>query len=378
MRRGARGIPPRPARVPPSLVSPPPLPMRVAFLINSFETEKDVYTTTRLALAAHKAGHEVLYLSVEDFVCDPDESLKVRVRAPGGTYKTEKTLLAGVVEDGVEERVPVEAIDALLLRNDPADDATARPWAQSAGIVFGQMAARRGCLVLNDPEGLAKAVNKVYFQRFPAEVRPKTLVTRHADDVRRFIDDHGGDVVLKPFQGSGGEGVFVVREDDHANLNQIIDAVCASGYMVVQEFLEAAAGADTRMFLVNGEPLQRNGVYAALRRVGAGDDIRSNISAGGEAQEAAVGETELRIAEMVRPQLVQDGMFMVGLDIAGGGPPRSQRVQPGRAGGDQDADGRRLRPGRGRGRRAQGGRPAAVDAARLERHAGDAVGAGRP
>ena len=292
--------------------------MRLAFLINSFETERDVYTTTRLALAAHKAGHEVLYLSVEDFICDPDESLKVRVRAPGGTYKTEKTFLAGVVEDGVEDRVPVEDIDALLLRNDPADDASGRPWAQSAGIVFGQMAARRGCLVLNDPEGLAKAVNKVYFQRFPAEVRPKTLVTRHADDVRQFIDDHGGDAIVKPFQGSGGEGVFVVREGDHANLNQIIDAVCQNGYMVVQEFLEAAAGADTRMFLVNGEPLQRDGTYAALRRVGAEGDIRSNISAGGEAQEAAVGETELRIAELVRPQLVQDGMFMVGLDIAGG------------------------------------------------------------
>ena len=31
-----------------------------------------------------------------------------------------------------------------------------------------------------------------------------------------------------------------------------------------------------------------------------------------------VGARELEIAELVRPQLVQDGMFMVGLDIAGG------------------------------------------------------------
>ena len=292
--------------------------MRIAFLINSFETEKSVYTTTRLALAAHKAGHDVLYLSVEDFICDPDETLRVRVRRPGGTYKTTKTFWAGVAEDGEEERIPVEEIDALLLRNDPADDASGRPWAQSAGIVFGQMAARRGVIVLNDPEGLAKAVNKVYFQRFPEAVRPKTLVTRHSDDVRKFIDDHGGDAVIKPFQGSGGEGVFVVREDDHANLNQIIDAVCQNGYMVVQEFLEEAAGADTRMFLVNGKPLQRDGTYAAFRRQGAEGDLRSNMSAGGSAEKAVIGDRELEIAEMVRPQLVQDGMFMVGLDIAGG------------------------------------------------------------
>ena len=292
--------------------------MRLAFLINSFETEKHTFTTTRLALAAHKAGHDVLYLSVEDFVCDPDETLRVRVRRPGGTYKTAKTFWAGVADDGVEERLPVEDIDALLLRNDPADDASVRPWAQSAGIVFGQMAARRGVIVLNDPEGLAKAVNKVYFQHFPPSVRPKTLVTRHAADVRQFIDAHGGDVVLKPFQGSGGEGVFVVREGDRANLNQIMEAVCTNGYMVVQEFLEQAAGADTRMFLVNGVPLVVDGVYAAFKRQGAGDDLRSNMSAGGTAQKATVGARELEIAEMVRPQLVQDGMFMVGLDIAGG------------------------------------------------------------
>lgn len=295
-----------------------PTSMRIAFLINSFETEKHTYTTTRLALAAQKAGHDVFYLSVEDFIYDPDETLRVRVRAPGGTYKTEKTFWAGVKDDGVEDRLPIGEIDALLLRNNPADDTTERPWAQSAGIVFGQLAASRGVLVLNDPEGLAKAVNKVYFQRFPRAVRPKTLVTRHATDVREFIDAHGGDVVLKPFQGSGGEGVFVVREDDRANLNQIIDAVSRNGYMVVQEFLAEAAGADTRMFLVNGEPLQKDGYYAALRRVGAEGDIRSNINAGGTAEQAVVGERELEIAEMVRPQLVLDGMFMVGLDIAGG------------------------------------------------------------
>ena len=292
--------------------------MRIAFLINSYETEKSGFTTTRLALSAHKCGHEVLYMTVEDFVCEADESLRVHVRRPTGTYKTLKTFLAGVTgPDAESDRIPVEDIDALLLRNDPADDAGGRPWAQSAGIVFGQMAAQRGVIVLNAPEGLAKAVNKVYFQRFPEAARPTTLITRHEDDVRRFIDEHGGDVILKPFQGSGGEGVFVVREDDRANLNQIVDAIGRNGYMVVQEYLEDAVGTDIRMFLLNGMPLQRDGVYAAFRRRSAGEDIRSNISAGGSVEAAEVGDLELGLAEMVRPQLVQDGMFMVGLDIAG-------------------------------------------------------------
>ena len=293
--------------------------MRIAFLINSYATEKAGYTTTRLAHAAHGMGHDVRYVTVEDFACDPDEEVRVRTRTvPGSSYKTTKSFHKALVGDDAEvERLPVEELDVLLLRNDPADDAKERPWAQSTGIIFGQMAAQRGVIVLNDPNGLAQAVNKVYFQRFPESVRPKTLVTRHAADVRAFIKDHGGDVVIKPFQGSGGESVFVVREDDRANLNQIIDAVCRSGYMVVQEYLPDAAGHDTRLFLVNGKPLVVDGEYAAFRRIGAADDLRSNVSAGGTIEKATIGETELRIAEMVRPQLRQDGMFMVGLDIAG-------------------------------------------------------------
>ena len=292
--------------------------MRIAFLINSYETEKAGYTTTRLGLAAHRRGHDVRYLTVEDFMCASDETLRVRVRAPGGTYKTHKTFHEGVCgAASTTEVIPVEDLDVIMLRNDPADDATDRPWAQSAGIVFGGMAAQRGVLVVNNPEGLAKAVNKVYFQRFPEAARPKTLITRHEDDINRFLDQHGGDAVLKPFQGSGGEGVFVIRGDDRANLNQIVESVSRNGYIVCQEYLADAVGTDIRMFLINGKPLERDGAYAAFRRRSSGEDIRSNISAGGKIEAAEITDLELKLAEMVRPQLVADGMFMVGLDIAG-------------------------------------------------------------
>ncbi len=292
--------------------------MRIAFLINSYETEKSGYTTTRLALAAHRRGHDVRYLTVEDFVCESDESLQVRVRAPGGTYKTIKTLHESICgSEATTEVIPVEDLDVIVLRNDPSDDSAHRPWAQSAGVVFGQMAAMRGVLVVNNPDGLAKAVNKVYFQRFPEAARPMTLITRHEDDVNRFLDENGGDAVLKPFQGSGGDGVFVIRGDDRANLNQIFESVSRNGYVVCQEYLADAVGTDIRMFLINGRPLVRDGVYAAFRRRSSGEDIRSNISAGGSVEPAEITDLELKLAELVRPQLVADGMFMVGLDIAG-------------------------------------------------------------
>ena len=45
--------------------------------------------------------------------------------------------------------------------------------------------------------------------------------------------------------------------------------------------------------------------------------MRSNIHAGGKLREAEITDQHLKIAEIVRPKLVQDGMFLVGLDIVG-------------------------------------------------------------
>jgi glutathione synthase len=63
--------------------------------------------------------------------------------------------------------------------------------------------------------------------------------------------------------------------------------------------------------------LQVRGKFAAFRRVRKGGDMRSNIHAGGSLAMAMIDEQALQIAEIVRPKLVQDGMFLVGLDIVG-------------------------------------------------------------
>jgi len=123
--------------------------------------------------------------------------------------------------------------------------------------------------------------------------------------------------VLKPLQGSGGTSVFLVRPDDMSNLNQMVEAVSRDGYVIAQEYLPAAAEGDTRLFLMNGRPLQYKGKYAAFRRIRSEDDIRSNVHAGGSIARAQVTGEMLKIAEIVRPKLALDGMFLVGLDIVG-------------------------------------------------------------
>jgi glutathione synthase len=293
--------------------------MRVGFVVNSIETEQAGYTTTRLAMAAVNSGHEAWLIGTGDLALDPDDFVRARARSvPKAKYKSLENFLSEHRGPGARaERITVDDLDVLMLRNDPAEDIGRRSWAQMAGILFGRAALRRGVIVLNDPTALALAANKMYFQLFPEEVRPATLITRDRDEIKQFAKEHGGDVVIKPLQGSGGQGVFLVRKNDLGNLNQMVEAVSRDGYVIAQEYLAEAAEGDMRLFVMNGQALKFKGKYAAFRRLRTGDDIRSNIHAGGKKAQAVVDDVALRIVEIVRPKLVADGMFLVGLDIVG-------------------------------------------------------------
>ncbi|HVS63405.1 MAG TPA: glutathione synthetase [Thermoanaerobaculia bacterium] len=291
--------------------------MKIGFLVNRISDELPRYATTILGYEAHSRGHQVYYLTLEGFTYRPDGELAVLARS------TKKKKLKGYrkffeamqADDAVTQTLPITELDVLMLRANPADEIEERPWAQHVGIVFGQEAARRGVLVLNDPWGLSQALDKTYFQLFPEGVRPQTLISRDPAEIKEFSRDRR--TVLKPLQGSGGENVFMLREDEQANVNQIIEAVRSHGYVVAQEYLPAAEDGDVRLFVMNGRPLRIGDRIAAFRRRRAEGDMRSNMHVGGSAEAAELTDSQLEVAEQVRPRLLQDGMFLVGLDLAG-------------------------------------------------------------
>ncbi len=292
--------------------------MKIGFVVNDVKTEEGKYTTSRLGHAAVNRGHEVWVVGVGDFAYDPDGMIRARASSvPKTRYGTSESYTADLKgKNAVRRRITIDELDALVLRNVPSDDYLARPWAATAASEFARTAMRHGVIVLSDPTGLSTASSKMYFQLFPEEVRPTTLITRDRDEIKHFANEHGK-IVIKPLQGSGGASVFLVRQEDIPNLNQMIDAVSRDGFVIAQEYLTAAEEGDMRLFVINGRPMRVKGRYAAFRRVRSGGDMRSNIHAGGKKAAAKIDHTVLHIAEVVRPKLVQDGMFLVGLDIVG-------------------------------------------------------------
>lgn len=293
--------------------------MRFGFTFNYVETKTPGPTTISLAMTATNRGHEVWAMGAADFSYGANDKIYAHARcAPVENYKTPKDYHKALRGSQARvETITVDDLDLLMLRGDPSAEIVNRPWAQTVAIDFGRLAMRHGVVVVNDPNGLVKARDKTYFQLFPREVRPRTLISRNRDEIKRFVNDEGGQAVLKPLQGSGGQSVFLVNPDDYPNLNQMIDAVSRDGYVVAQEYLPAAAEGDIRLFMLNGAPYRYKDRFAAFRRVRTGADMRSNISAGGKLRRAEIEDVHLKLAEAVRPKLVQDGMFLVGLDIVG-------------------------------------------------------------
>ena len=209
--------------------------MRIGFLVNDVSTEKVGFTTIRLGWEALNQGHEVCLFGVGDVAYDADENVRARATLlPRKTYGSHEGFFKDLQgPKAVHERITVDDLDVLMLRNVPSDDFITRPWATTAATEFGRVAMRRGVIVLNDPNGLAKASSKMYLQLFPAEVRPRTLITRSHAEIKAFAKEMGT-IVLKPLQGSGGASVFLVRPDDLPNINQMIDAVSRDGFVIVQ------------------------------------------------------------------------------------------------------------------------------------------------
>lgn len=295
--------------------------MKIGIMVNHVDEVRAAQSTTRLAATLSERGHEVWLIGLGDIELDAEVVVRAQAQSlavDAGPFRSMERYLEAVRgPTGLTERIDLESLDVVLLRINPARD-KARPWAQQAGLHFARVLASRGVLVLNDPDGLARASTKLYLQEFPEAVRPRTIVTRSSAEIRTFAKEMAAPIIIKPMLGTGGASVFRIQPEDLGNLNQIIEVVTERDFAICQEYLPEAAQGDTRILLLNGQPLTARGKIAAVRRRRVGDDLRSNVSIGGQPEQALPFDEGLHaLVEQVRPRLVQDGIFLAGLDVIG-------------------------------------------------------------
>src|SRR5690606_9230246 len=161
--------------------------VKLAMVINDLAREHPHYTTVLVAREAHLRGHEVWIIEAEDLGQGADGTVFSRARRARAKKIDANEKYLKAIKDAVPHQISIDELDILWLRNDPADDMDRRPWASTATILFGQLAVRRGVVVLNDPFSLSNALNKTYFQHVPEPARRRTLTPRDPETTKRAL-----------------------------------------------------------------------------------------------------------------------------------------------------------------------------------------------
>lgn len=165
--------------------------------------------------------------------------------------------------------------------------------------------------VVNPPAAVRNAPEKILVTEFP-DLMPATLITRDRAAIHDFRAEHG-DIIVKPLYGNGGAGVFLLQGGDQnlGSLIELFEQTFREPFMV-QKYLPAVRAGDKRIILIDGEPV------AAINRVPAEGEARSNMHVGGRAESSDLTARETEICAAIGPALKERDMIFVGIDVIGG------------------------------------------------------------
>ncbi len=295
--------------------------MQITFLVNDPTDIQPTQTTALLIDAAVKQGHQVGVTGVGDLACQPQGQPVAQVR-----WIEEKAAdpaaLMHLVAETPPKHTQLSQADLLMMRTNPARD-TSRAPAHTLALNLARQCEGPGedqgqkVRIINQPDGLIRAATKLYLLELPDFTRPKTLVSQSRAEILSFIKNLESPAVLKPLQGTRGNDVFLIKDAQDSNLNQIIDVILRQGPVMAQRCIPGAEAGDTRVVVFNGKVLEIDGKVAAIARVPKSGDFRSNLHAGGAAQPGIVTDDMRKVVTAIGPKLVRDGLFLVGLDFIG-------------------------------------------------------------
>jgi len=276
--------------------------LKMAFIMDPIHTiniEKD--TTFVFMLEAQERGHEVWYAELKDIFVKAGTTWgnvsEITVKKDSDFYQI-----------GRNETVSLESFQVVWMRKDPPFNLE-----YIYATYFLSLIDPTSTLVINDPKGIRESNEKLYSLYFP-RVIPPSLVAKDLNILNSFLEDVGGEIVVKPLDGYGGEGVFYVKKGDR-NADVIMESITELGnrYVLAQKFIEEVEIGDKRIIILNGEPLG-----AVLRVSKPGGEFRCNFHSGGTPNKTELEERDLEICNTIAPRLREDGLYFVGIDVVGG------------------------------------------------------------
>lgn len=204
------------------------------------------------------------------------------------------------------EPCPLSDLDIIIMRVDP-------PFNMSYIYMtyLLELAEQQGVLVVNRPQSLRDANEKLFTLQFPECCAP-TLVASDMQQLKAFHTQHS-DIIVKPLDGMGGASIFRLKQDD-PNISVVFETMTNHGKtpIIAQRFIPEISEGDKRILLIDGEPIPY-----ALARIPAKGETRGNLAAGGSGAGVELTERDRWICQQIGPRLCKMGLSFVGVDVIG-------------------------------------------------------------
>jgi glutathione synthase len=271
----------------------------IADPLSSFAIKKD--STLAMMKAAQKRGYEIWHSHIHNL-----KSINSLIQAD--CNQIEITSHDGSWFKELNSQIQkLNQFDAIIMRKDPPFDLS-----YVTATWFLSQACLEGAKVFNAPDALRNHSEKLALLEF-IKFAPPTIVSHDLADIKAFHQQYQ-DVIIKPLDGMGGQGIFRVQENG-LNLASIVETLGGNGQraLMVQKFLPEIAAGDKRVLLIGGEV-----VPYGLARIPQAGEIRGNLASGGKGIAQSLTQQELKIAQELAPQLASRGLHLVGLDFIGG------------------------------------------------------------
>jgi glutathione synthase len=171
---------------------------------------------------------------------------------------------------------------------------------------------QQGCLVVNKPQSLRDANEKLFTTQFP-QCCPPTLISSQITQIIEFLRQQQ-DIIVKPLDGMGGASIFRIQQND-PNVNVILETLTKNNSCLImaQRYIpEIVTGGDKRIILINGDPIDY-----ALARIPAAGETRANLATGGTGKGVPLTERDRWICGQIKSTLIEKQLIFVGIDVIG-------------------------------------------------------------
>tara|TARA_A100001015_G_scaffold293880_1_gene371003 strand:- start:2 stop:1003 length:1002 start_codon:yes stop_codon:yes gene_type:complete len=293
--------------------------MSFAFIADEITTFiKDHDSTWALMQAAYKKGHKVFYAHSSSLSYKSNQALAKFIELDKEFFayqeKNEARLIKFPVmpldENPSPAKYPCKEMNlddfkVVMMRKDPPVDARYIYETQLLQLC-------KKALVVNNPSSILVNNEKLSILNFP-EIIAETIISNDKNEIKDFVNKVGK-AVLKPLDGMGGAGIFVLEASDK-NLNSIIEQSLNTAFennpLMVQKFIPGISQGDKRLIVVNGECI------GAVLRVPAKDDNRGNLAAGGSFEKYELNDNDKKIVATIKDFLLENKIYFAGVDVIG-------------------------------------------------------------